>query len=192
MGLGANHPQRKRMEAELAELKVKLTAETQHVAAGYSTSGSVGRDNERELQAAIQAQKKKLLELMTERDQLAVLQRDVDAAKNAYDAIARRYTQTSLESQANQTNVFRLTSAVEPLEPSYPKRVRFIVLSILGGILAGLGAAFLWELLDRRVRCVEDLAEMLQMPVLIELTREKKSRKPRALPPADAALAAPK
>ena len=190
MGLGANHPQRKRMEAELAELKVKLTAETKHVATGYTTSGSVGRDNEQELQAAIEAQKKKLLELMTERDQLAVLQRDVDAAKNAYDAIARRYTQTSLESQANQTNVFRLSPAIEPLEPSFPKTFRFTVLSILGGILAGLGAAFLWELLDRRVRCVEDLAEMLQMPVLIELQREKKSRRPPALPPADTALAA--
>jgi uncharacterized protein involved in exopolysaccharide biosynthesis len=127
---------------------------------------------------------------MTERDQLAVLQRDVDAAKNAYDAIARRYTQTSLESQANQTNVFRLSPAIEPLEPSFPKTFRFTVLSILGGILAGLGAAFLWEMLDRRVRSVEDLAQMLQMPVLIELAREKKSRRPRALPPADTALAA--
>lgn len=165
-GIGKNHPQYQRMEAELAELKIRLAAETRHVASGFSTSTSVSRDREKELQIAIEAQKKKLLELRGERDQLAVLQRDVDAAKAAYEAVARRYTQTSLESQATQTNVFLLTPAVEPLEPSSPKIGKYTAAVIVMGIVLGLAAALGLELLDRRVRGVEDLAEMLQFPVL--------------------------
>ena len=34
------------------------------------------------------------------------------------------------------------------------------------GILLGCGAAFGLEMVDRRVRSAEDLAEMLQLPVL--------------------------
>jgi capsular polysaccharide biosynthesis protein len=35
------------------------------------------------------------------------------------------------------------------------------------GLVLGLGAAFGLEFLDRRVRGVDDLSEMLQLPVLV-------------------------
>src|SRR3954462_3115504 len=110
--LGVNHPRYQGMQAELAELKVRLQAEIEHVTRGYKPSGSVGVEKEKQLKAALEAQKRKLLQLRNERDQLAVLQRDGVAAKNTYDAVANRYMQTSLESQATQTNVFLLTPAV--------------------------------------------------------------------------------
>ncbi|MGH8668536.1 MAG: chain length determinant protein EpsF [Burkholderiales bacterium] len=181
--LGRNHPQFRSMEAELAELKANLAAETRFVASSFSTTRSVSTDKERALKAAIEAQKRKLLELRTQRDQLAVLQRDVDAAKSAYDTVAARYTQASLESQATQTNVTILSPATEPLEASSPRIMRYTAMAVFFGLLLGLGAAFLWELLDRRVRCVEDLAEMLQMPVLGVVKRDKRPRRLRGPEP---------
>ncbi len=176
VNLGRNHPQYKSMESELSELKVKLAAEAKHVASSYSATRSVSTDKERELKIAIEAQKKKLLGLRDERDQLAVLQRDVDSAQSAYDAIAARFTQTTLESQANQTNVFILNPAIEPLEASHPRILRYTAMALFFGLLAGLGAAFLLEMLDRRVRGIDDLAEMLQMPVLGIVPRRRRRR----------------
>jgi chain length determinant protein EpsF len=164
--LGSNHPQYRSMEAELAELKARLEAETRYVASSFSTARSVGVDKEKELKAAIEAQKRKLLALRAERDELAVLQRDVDAAKNAYEAVEKRYTQTNLESQATQTNVFVLRPAVEPLEPSSPKLGPYTLAAILFGVMLGLGSALAIEALDRRVRCADDVSAILQMPVL--------------------------
>jgi len=164
--LGENHPRYQAMESELAALKERLAFETRQTSRGYGTSGTVGAERERELRAAIEDQKRKLLQLRSERDQLAVLQRDVDAAKNAYDAVSNRYTQVSLESQATQTNVYLLNTAEPPLAPSSPKVPRLMGMSVLFGIMLGLGAAFGWEFLDRRVRSAADLAQMLQMPVL--------------------------
>src|SRR5882762_263685 len=164
--LGRNHPQYRSMESELAELKARLEAETRHVARSVSAAGAVGSDKENELKAAIEAQRKTLLELRADRDQLAVLQRDVDAAKNAYAEVERRYTQTSLESQATQTNVFVLRPAVEPTEPSSPKVFRDTLGAVLLGAMLGFGAAYFLETRDRRVLCVDDVAQMLQAPVL--------------------------
>jgi chain length determinant protein EpsF len=172
--LGRNHPQFRGMEAELAELKARLAGEMHNVAGSYSAARSVGASKETELRTAVDGQRKKLLALHADRDQLAVLQRDVDAAKNAYETVERRYNHTSLESQATQTNVFLLRPALEPHSPSSPRPLRDCGLALLGAILLGLAVALVRELLDRRVRCVDDVTHLLEMPVLVILARGPK------------------
>ena len=174
VNLDKNHPQYQRMQSEIAALKQKLEAETRHVTSGFSTSRTVGIDKEAELRSAIARQKEKLLDLKTKRDQLAVLQRDVDAAKSAYDTVISRYNQNNLASQATQTNVSVLTQAVEPLEPSFPKPlyITSMMAIALGFVCAGV-MAFMVEMFDKRVRSAHDLAEMLQVPVLGVIIRAK-------------------
>jgi chain length determinant protein EpsF len=174
--LGTNHPQYRRMQSELDELKNKLGVETRHVATGFSTSGSVGRNKESDLKAAIEAQTKKVLALTRERDQISVLQRDVEAAKIAYDTIAKQYSQSSLESRATRTNVYLLSPAVEPLKPSFPDFFKYTLLAIALGTALGIGAAFGLELLDRRIRCAEDFVPMTQLPLLAVMKTGKRRR----------------
>jgi len=100
----------------------------------------------------VDAQKKQLLSLRSDHDQIAVYQRDVDAAQRAYEAVTQRLGQVNMEGQNNQANTRLLSPAVEPLEPSRPRVVLGIIGSLLGGLAVGIFAALLFELLDRRVR----------------------------------------
>ena len=165
------------MESELVALKQQLAAETKTVTSGFTASGNAGRTRETALLAALDAQKKKILQLRSERDQLAVLQRDVDAAQASYDSVTRRFTQTNLESQLTQTNVSVLNPAVEPTEPSSPNFKKNIAVTLALGLALGCGIAFLLEFLDRRVRSADDLAQMLQFPVLAVIEPPKKPRR---------------
>jgi chain length determinant protein EpsF len=175
VNLGKNHPQYQRMESEIAALKRQVDEETRHITRSLTTSRTVSKDTEIQLKAAIEAQKRKLLELKSERDQLAVLQRDVDAAQGAYDTVIRRFNQTTLESQITQANVSVLTPAVEPTEPLTSKLFRDPLITIVLGVLVGICVAIGLEMIDKRVRSVRDLAEMLQLPVLgvIENSRKR-------------------
>jgi uncharacterized protein involved in exopolysaccharide biosynthesis len=139
---------------------------------GVSATRALSGDKEKELTAALETQRRKLLAMRGERDQLAVLERDVEAAKHAYESAERRFTQTNLESQATQSNVFLIRPAIEPLEPSFPKVRLYILAAILFGALLGVGAAHTLEMLDRRVRCVEDVAGLVRMRVLSVIERE--------------------
>jgi chain length determinant protein EpsF len=188
--LGANHPQYRAMQAELAELKARLDAETRHVVRSVSAARALSGDKEKELKAALEAQRKKLLAMRADRDQLAVLERDAEAAKQAYEAAERRFTQTHLESQAAQSNVFVIRPAIEPLEPSFPKTRLYIVASLMLGALLGVGTAHALETLDRRVRCMEDLIGLARLPVLAVVEREA-SRGPLALARRNTPLALP-
>ena len=80
-----------------------------------------------------------------------MLQRDVDSAQKAFEAVAARLNQSTLESQATATNVSVLTPAVQSNQPSSPKVLLNTLFSIVIGIALAVVAAFFMEWLDRRV-----------------------------------------
>jgi chain length determinant protein EpsF len=163
---GKNHPVRQQLEAQIGELQRQIAAETRRVSGGATVSNRGSSQKVAELQALVDEQKKRLLELRADKDQVAVYQRDVEAAQRAYDSVAQRLTQISMEGQNSQANTRLLSPAVEPIEPSHPKILLGIVASILGGLAAGLAAALLLEALDRRVRRPEDLMVTAGVPVI--------------------------
>ncbi len=176
--LGSRHPQYLRMESELAELKNRLTVESSNVASGYTATSAVGRNKEAELITAIEAQKRKILNLRRERDEIAVLLRDVETAKRAYEGVTNRLNQTILESQATRTNVSVLSPANEPLELSFPKSPdTMLLLAIALGVFLAGACVFGLETFDRRIRTADDLAEMLQIPVLAVIERGSRVRR---------------
>jgi polysaccharide biosynthesis transport protein len=164
--LGRNHPQYQRMAAELASLKGRLEAETAHITSGFTTVSGVSRDKEVALRSAVEAQRSKLLQLRRQRDELAVLTRDVETAQKAYEAVTQRLNQTRLESRTTQTNASILTAAVAPVEPSSPKIPLNVALGVILGTLLAVGAAVVREIFDRRIRSAQDLVEIAELPVL--------------------------
>ncbi|MDE2599772.1 MAG: chain length determinant protein EpsF [Rhodocyclaceae bacterium] len=167
--LGENHPQYRSAIAELNELRSRLRQETDTIAASVKTAGSAGHIRESEIAHAMDLQKAKLLELRKQRDDIAVLRRDVESAQAAFDAVSQRMTQTRLEAQSVQTNVSVLTPATEPLLPSNPRIMRNLVIAAFLGTLAGIAAALVVELGQRRIRSADYLAHCLGVPVLVEL-----------------------
>jgi polysaccharide biosynthesis transport protein len=100
------------------------------------------------------------------RDEGLVIIRDVENAQRAYDAIQQRFTQTSLEGQATQSNVNVLTLASPPLEHSTPKVGLNTILAFFVGSLLAVGTALALELRDRRVRSAEDISNAIKLPVI--------------------------
>jgi len=174
--LGENHPQYQRSSAELAELKSKMNAEIARISSSIGTAGTISKQKGIELVASVAAQKNKILELKKQRDEMSLLVREVETAQRAFEAVGQRTTQTRLESQSVQTNVSVLNPANEPLKASKPRVVLNILVSILAGLLLGVGAAMIVELAHRRVRSPEDLTQSLNLPVLAIFEPEASER----------------
>ncbi|NMF86993.1 chain length determinant protein EpsF [Aromatoleum petrolei] len=164
--LGPNHPEVGKLAAVIDSLRQRVGAETQRIAASLGTSSRISAAREAEVAAAVEAQKARVLQLKAHRDQIAVLQRDVEGAQKAYEQVAARLTATSLESQSQQTNVAVLTPAAAPMWPSGPRLLVKLALALMVGVVLGVGSAVLIELIDRRVRGEDDLAGLPGMPVL--------------------------
>lgn len=131
------------------------------------------RGREQELEQAVAAQKRKLLQTKKQRDQVAMLQREAENAESTYDKALARHNQVFLESRADQTNITVLNRAVEPNEASFPKLSMNLAVALVLGPLLGIFAALVREMTDRRVRVVTDLTEVLGVPFLAVLERAR-------------------
>jgi uncharacterized protein involved in exopolysaccharide biosynthesis len=152
--------------ANIAELRSRLDAETKRAAGSVGVTANVNNARVAEVRAQLELQRAKLLKMKEGRDEMSVLQRDVDNAQKAYDAIVARLNQTSLESQNQQTNVNVLSPATPPIKPSSPKLLLNTLVSIVLGTLLAVGSALAREFQDRRVRGPQDLVESLGLPML--------------------------
>src|SRR5574343_414619 len=167
--LGKNHPQVQQLEAQIKEQREQLREEIGRISGGAAAANKVGALKQEELKAAIEEQKKRVLAIKGERDQLAVLVNDVENARRAYEAVGQRMTQSNLEGQSQQTNVLVLSPATEPTKHSKPKVFLNLLVAIFLGTMLGVGAALVAELSQRRIRSAEDLALALDLPGLVEM-----------------------
>lgn len=173
---GDNHPQVIEAKASINELQSRIVEETKRVTGGVGVTGTINRQREAQLRQGLEAQRVKVLRMKQVRDEGAVLVRDMENAQRSYDAVLARLTQTSLESQATQSNVNVLNPALPPLNPASPRVVLNTVIAVFVGTLLAIGCAVLLELLDRRVRSAEDLVAALDLPVIGVLPKPEHKR----------------
>ena len=119
----------------------------------------------------VAAQRERVLRLASAQDEMAVLQRDVDSSRAAYDAVTARLNEVRLQSEIPQTNVSVLDRATAPTLPSSPDVALRLLLGIVGGVFAGVMLALFLEWRRPRVRTIDGFERATGLPVLADLSR---------------------
>ncbi len=163
---GDSHPQVVELKASIAEVKSRLGTEIRRASGTVGVNNAINRQREANVVASFEAQRAKVLKLKTVRDEIGMLQREVDNAQRIYDAVVGRLTTNNLESQNTLSNAYVLDAAAPPSDPSSPKVMKnMIFATVLGGMLA-LATGLLLEFLNRKVRSIEDVSRGLGLPVI--------------------------
>ncbi len=124
---------------------------------------------ERSLKSELEDQKSRFLEIKQQRDELDVLAREMETEQQAYESMLKRYYETKLESQFNQTNISILNRANKPVGPSSPNMAVNIVSAVFLGTILGAVLAFLVEIFDRRIRAEEDIDDLFGAKLLAQV-----------------------
>ncbi len=164
--LNDQHPQVIELKSNISQTRSRIKAESQRVVRGLGVADQVNRSRVGQVAAAIEVQRAKLLQLKGQRDEAAVLKRDVENAQRGYDAALARLNQSDLESQLKQTNVSTLKMASPPPKASSPKILINTAVALVLGALLALGSVYAREVTDRRLRTADDVIERLGQPLL--------------------------
>ncbi len=175
--LGDRHPQVVEARATLASLQQRYDTESRRVTGSVGVTSTINTQREAQVRNALDTQRTRVLRMKAVRDEGLLLQRDVESAQRAYENIQARFAQTNLESQTTQSNVNMLTQASAPIQHSSPNLLLNTALAVFLGSLLALGTALLLELLDRRVRTVDDVVGALDLPVIGVMPKPGSRRK---------------
>jgi succinoglycan biosynthesis transport protein ExoP len=164
--LGDQHPQVLELQAHIGGLRAKIEQETQRLSGSLTVSNDINTARLSLIRAALDAQRARVLRLKEQRDEAAVLLREVEHAQRAYDMVMVRHSQMLLESQNTLTNAAVLVPATEPYRPASPQPLLNLLIGGCAGVFAAIALVLLREATDRRVRSVDDLVRDLGLPVL--------------------------
>jgi succinoglycan biosynthesis transport protein ExoP len=163
---GSNYPEYQRQLAENASRRRALAAAMRMVVDTAASQREQSERREGEIETALEMQRSRLLELRKGRDELAVLAGNVQTAQRAYDTAMQRFVVSQVESRASQANVALLNPATAPVEPHRPNVPLNVAMSLVVGLLLGVGLAVVRELADRHVRTLTDLDYGPEIPQL--------------------------
>ena len=166
---GVNHPEVRRLQAGLDELRVKLNSALEGLKKGIRADYEVSKAKHAALESELQ--EARAADIASEAEQFLPFERaerNVDIQREILTALRARVAQQGIELEVPRTPV----EVVEPAEPPpenrfvSPKILFNLLLSGIIGLVAGVGLAFFIEYLDTSVKTVEDVERHLGLPVL--------------------------
>lgn len=118
------------------------------------------------LMGAVDRRKRDLKNLPALERQLAILDLNIDVARNAYELIAKEVKEASLKESKPLTEVRIVSLASAPNYPNKPLKFYYAGVSLFAALLAGVGLVFFMEYIDASIRSREDVQRVLDLPVL--------------------------
>lgn len=150
--LGPNHPAMQQLRAQRALVAGVVAQEAAAARAGPSTAAVMG-----EVSRALQQQKSVVIAQRDKIEHLRQLQSEVDLRREQYQKTSERAAELSLEAGVADAGMSPVGVVVTPTKPAFPNKPLIILGSLGLGAGLGLVLAVLIELLNRRVRGIEDL-----------------------------------
>jgi uncharacterized protein involved in exopolysaccharide biosynthesis len=134
------------------------------------------RSKQNQLQLSLNRIDKRINQLPRLQAEIAELERRVEDARKYRDAFrSEEATVTILSERVKERTEYKIIEPARiPLTPFWPNRRKIIALGVLLGLILGGAAVFLAEIFDHSFRRVEDVQEVLQLPVLATIPRIEK------------------
>jgi uncharacterized protein involved in exopolysaccharide biosynthesis len=165
--LGPEHPSYKAMQAQRRTVQNALGQARSRSQGSVSAMSGAARQSVTQLEAAVAAQEKRVLERKPILDELVRLNREVEFRRGQYERAAARTADLRLEADVSETGLVVLGDPTASRTPSYPKVGLIVGLSAFFGLALGVLSAIIAEFIARRVRGQEDLAHAAGVPVLV-------------------------
>ncbi|HEY2358313.1 MAG TPA: Wzz/FepE/Etk N-terminal domain-containing protein [Phenylobacterium sp.] len=150
--LGPNHPEMQNLRAQralTAQVVAQEDANARQAASGASGAAALSR--------VLQEEKARVIGQRDKVERLHQLQAEVDLRRDQYKKTAARAAELMLQASLTDPGLTPMGLVLAPTKPTFPNKPLMLGGAAGLGIGLGLGLSLLLELLNRRVRGVEDL-----------------------------------
>ena len=170
--LGANHPTVLALKAQIETTRAAVEAEIRTLSQNSSAEIEKQQALEAKLRAAIAEQTEKVLKLRNFRDEGDQYVLALESAQSVYKRALDGYDQIMFASAGKYSYVTIVSRAVPPQKSTRPNKPKLALLSAAAALVLSLVIPFGYEwLVNRRVRCADDLERALGIRVIASFGR---------------------
>ncbi len=160
------HPNLAPFKAQLAHIQERLEQEVQQIGVGIESAYQTAQAKEKELKGLVERQKAETLSLKDASVDYAILAREADTNRQLYDSVLQRMKEIKMVAALRAPNATVLDRADVPSQSSGSQTVMNMLVSVMVGLLGGVGLAFLIEQLDHTFKTSEEVKRDLRLPIL--------------------------
>lgn len=176
---GERHPRMVQLRAERSDLAGKIEEEIQNIISNLENELVLARSREEALAQGLQEAKERSTEVERAGVELRQLEREAEANRSLYQTFLTRLKQTEQQQGILQSDAQVISTALVPLEPSFPRPKLMIGAGFTGSLMLGGLLAFLVEFLDRSLRTGRQLEDAIGVATMghVPSTRRRKRQK---------------
>jgi capsular exopolysaccharide synthesis family protein len=163
---GPNFPKVLRLQAQLKELDDAADKEKKGVIVRLESDYREAHQREELLTQALDQQKAEVNQMSERMVQYSILKREAEANKALYDGLLTKLKEAGISAGLRSSNIRVVDPAMVPTYPSRPAKTRNIVLSLVIGLIGGIGLALLREYMDNTVKSPDDIETLSRLPSL--------------------------
>ena len=163
---GLKNPRLIEIESQLKTLDGQLQAEMGRIKQRAKNDLALAEENEKALRSQFEEQKKVTSKMNDDIVQLGILMEQANSSRELYDLLYAKLQEANIDSGSSAVNVTIADPARPPGRPWIPKRTLFPALGLFGGLVFGVGLAYLLESQDDTLADSFQVEELAHAPVL--------------------------
>lgn len=165
-----NYPMMKELQNQIRTTQGTLHRELKNVKSGVQqdlkTQYTAALQREKELKLELDREKGRLLDTRDRSLEHNTLQREVQSNRELYESLLQRMKEVGVAGGVGTNNISVIDTAFPPTNKYKPNTKLNLTLGIMLGLMIGSLLALLLEHTDDRIKSVDDLKKLTELPVL--------------------------
>ena len=171
---GNTHPLVVNIRAQHHDIERAIAAESQRVATSIKNDYELAKARAAALERSLQDVSGQTSIDNATTVRLRELERTAAVNKSLFEDFLQRAKITEEQSKFEAREARVITPALTPGGPSYPPNSRYMMITVLLGLMLGVGGALAKEMLDAGFTTAKQVEDLLQLPVLTSVGRMQK------------------
>jgi capsular exopolysaccharide synthesis family protein len=172
---GPKWPEVLSMDAQIARTKANIKLEEERILQQSKGTFEAAKADESAAMAALDERENEAFKSQDSLVQYGILQRRFEASRDLYEGLTKRLREASIQAGLQSSEIDIVDPALLPIVPTGPRRSIIVILSMVFGIIGGIGMAFLLESLDTSLRSIAEIEAVMELPSLAVIPRARRN-----------------
>jgi capsular exopolysaccharide synthesis family protein len=173
--LGPNHPQAQAARAQIDEITREVDKEQKRLLLKAKQDFVVANENEKQTDAALEAQKTAAYKLRDDLIQYTLRQQEFESNRTLYEGLRQKLRSAGVEAGLESMEIDVVDQALPPAKPVLKRRSTIVLTDLIFGLLGGIIIAFIMDSLDTGMRSVAEVESITELPSLAVIPQARRT-----------------